>query len=126
MPKALKGRPPTRRRGTYPEMPVAPSVLLTLGWFPRVNPGAKLSWPVGPKSRTQALGKCPAQALRAGYYQPVPPGQKPFAHRRGFALSQRILSNPQTKLPWLVGPEIRLYPRFLPLGGLAMAARPIL
>ena len=29
MPQALKGRPLTRRRGSYPEMPVAPSGLLT-------------------------------------------------------------------------------------------------
>jgi len=59
MPKALKGRPLTRRRATYPEMPVAPSGLLTLGCVSQGKPWAKLSWPVGPKICTQALWKCP-------------------------------------------------------------------
>jgi hypothetical protein len=67
VPEALKGRPLTRRRGTYPEMPVAPSGLLTSGCVSQGKPWAKLSWPVGPKTRlyTQALGKCPTpvQAL---------------------------------------------------------------
>ena len=58
MPKALKGRPLTRRRGTYPEMPVAPSGLLTLGCVSQGKPWAKLSWPVGPKTGAQGLGKC--------------------------------------------------------------------
>jgi hypothetical protein len=47
-PEALKGRPLTRRQGTYPEMPVAPSGLLTLGLVSQGKPWAKLSWPFGP------------------------------------------------------------------------------
>jgi len=50
MPEALKGRPLTRRRGTYPEMPVAPLGLLTLGWVSQGKPWSELSWPVGPKT----------------------------------------------------------------------------
>jgi hypothetical protein len=70
MPEALKhstrcrslmpgGRPLTRRRGTYPEMPVAPSGLLSLGAFPRVNPGLISHGPLGRRpdpTHTQALG----------------------------------------------------------------------
>src|ERR1700722_5466273 len=51
MPEALKGRRLTRHRGTYPEMPVAPSGLLTSGCVsqgkPWVNPGLSSHGPLG-------------------------------------------------------------------------------
>jgi hypothetical protein len=62
--EALKGAPADEApRNIYPEMPVAPSGLLTLGCLSQGKPWAELSWPVGPKTRTQALGNVPNSSL---------------------------------------------------------------
>jgi hypothetical protein len=54
-PEALKGHPLTRHPGASSRNPGAPSGLVTLECVSQGKPWAKLSWPVGPKTRLRTL-----------------------------------------------------------------------
>jgi hypothetical protein len=81
------GRPPADEAPrTYSEMPVALQGASRWG-VSQGKPWAKLSWPVGPKTRpyphpsSRVMSKLQSRHFVPGYDQSVPPGQKPFACR---------------------------------------------
>jgi hypothetical protein len=78
----LKGRPLTRRLGTYPECRWPLQGSSRWGAFPRANPGLSSHGPLGRRNRpthTQGLLKRPNSRSRhfvPGYNHAVPPGQR--------------------------------------------------
>jgi hypothetical protein len=73
------------------QSPVDVSIILILGFdvnLPITTPGRMYFVPEGQHDRSQARSawshreNSPARHCVPGYDQPVPPGQKPFAHRR--------------------------------------------